>query len=190
MQMKTRTKPQPQPRIFNVVSLDPPWPESGGGKIKRGADRHYPLLPVAKIPGVILDSGVFNMAENAHMYMWATSNYLMHAGWVIEQIGFRYVACVPWIKTGKKAGLGQYFRGKAEYLLFAVKGKGFKVRTEDRYVVGLIEAARQEHSRKPDEAYDLIERRSIGPYLEMFARDVQRPGWTHWGNEAEGLSDR
>ena len=134
MQMKTRTKPQP--RIFNVVSLDPPWPESGGGKIKRGADRHYPLLPVAKIPGVILDSGVFNMAENAHMYMWATSNYLMHAGWVIEQIGFRYVACVPWIKTGKKAGLGQYFRGKAEYLLFAVKGKGFKVRTEDRYVVG------------------------------------------------------
>lgn len=168
---------------FPTISMDPPWPESGGGKIKRGADRHYPLMPVKKMPAAILGSGVYLPAVNAHLYMWATSNYLMQAGWLIDQIGFRYVACVPWVKD--RTGLGQYFRGRAEFLLFAVRGKGFAVRTEARDVQGLIEAPRGAHSAKPVEAYELIERRSHGPYLELFARrEVARPGWTHWGNEA------
>lgn len=169
---------------FPTISLDPPWPERGGGKIKRGADRHYPLLAVEKMPAVILASGVYLPAANAHMYMWATSNYLMRAGWLMSQIGFRYVACVPWIKD--RAGLGQYFRGRAEFLLFGVRGKGFEVRTDARDIQGLIEAPRGRHSAKPVEAYELIERRSRGPYLELFARrEVARDGWTHWGNEAQ-----
>ena len=176
------------PKTFTTIAIDPPWPERGGGQIKRGADKHYPLLTVPKIPEVILNSGVFRPAEDAHLYLWTTGNHLMKANSVIDALGFRYVTCVPWVKTTGNAGLGQYFRGKAEYLLFAVRGKGFNARTEDRFVVGLIEAARQEHSRKPDEAYELIEKRSRGPYLEMFARrEEPRPGWTHWGNEADGL---
>ena len=52
-----------------------------------------------------------------------------------------------------------------------------------RSTVNMIETRKREHSRKPDEQYDLIESCSPGPYLEMFAR-YGRPGWTAWGNEA------
>lgn len=43
---------------------------------------------------------------------------------------------------------------------------------------------KREHSRKPDEQYDLIEACSRGPFLELFARGT-RPGWTYWGNQAD-----
>jgi len=170
---------------FSTIYLDPPWPESGGGRVKRGADRHYPLMPVKEMPATIFGSGVYHPAPNSHMYMWATNTYLMQAGWLMEQLGFRYVTCVPWVKTQKRAGLGQYFRGKSEQLLFGVKGRGYAVRTPKKYVVGLILAPTTGHSVKPKATYDLIEARSRGPYLEMFARrNAQRPGWKFWGNEA------
>ena len=179
---------------FATIYLDPPWPEYGGtakskkfGAGKRGADRHYPLLTVKKMPGVIRGSGMFRPAADAHMYMWSTNTYLMKAGQLMEELGFRYVTCIPWVKTQKRAGLGQYFRGKSEQLLFGVRGDGYKVRTDDKYVVGLIAAPTTGHSVKPLVAYDLIEKRSCGPYVELFARDnAQRPGWQFWGDDANG----
>ena len=168
--------------------IDTPWPERGGvgwGNVKRGADRHYPVIPVKRSPEVTMGSGVYHPAPSAHLYLWTTGTYLMAAGWVMQEIGFTYKTCVPWVKTDQLAGLGQYFRTKAEYLLFGVRGSGYEVRTDDRYVVGLIEAARRRHSEKPEATYELIERRSHGPYLEMFSRlDQPRPGGAHWGNEA------
>ena len=175
-------------RTYSTICIDPPWPESGGGKSKRGADRHYPLLPVKKIPLVIQASGVFNPAPDAHLYLWVTNTHLMDGGWVMEQLGFRYITCVTWVKMGKKTGLGQYFRQKTEQLLFGVRGDGYAVRTDDRYVIGLIEAGRRGHSVKPQRAYDLIERRSKGCYLEMFARQ-QRPGWDVWGHEVQDAAE-
>lgn len=53
-----------------------------------------------------------------------------------------------------------------------------------RSQVNMIETRKREHSRKPDEQYDLIEACSPGPYLELFAR-YPRSGWTAWGNEAD-----
>jgi N6-adenosine-specific RNA methylase IME4 len=41
-----------------------------------------------------------------------------------------------------------------------------------------------EHSRKPDEQYELIEACSSGPYLELFARG-ERNGWVNWGHQAD-----
>jgi hypothetical protein len=52
-----------------------------------------------------------------------------------------------------------------------------------RSIVNMLETRKREHSRKPDEQYDLIERASPGPHLEMFAR-YRRAGWSAWGNEA------
>ncbi len=193
------------PPHFSTISLDPPWPERGGeakseafGKGRRGADQHYPVLSVEEIVDVIVESGVWRPADDCHMYMWTTGTWLLAAGYVMEQLGFKYVTCVPWVKTKCAAGLGQYFRGKVEYLLFGVRGHGYTVRTSDRFIVGLIDtsdddelmyAARRAHSQKPDETYKLIERRSRGPYLEMFSRlDAARPGWTHWGNQALGVT--
>jgi N6-adenosine-specific RNA methylase IME4 len=154
--------------------------ERGGGKIKRGADRHYPLMKTAQMPGVIYQSGVWRPAMNAHLYMWATNNFLPDALWLMKALNFTYKTNVVWVKLGK-LGLGQYFRGKHELLLFGVRGKGYEVRTDKRNLTSVIEAPRGAHSAKPLEAYHLIEQRSRGPYLEMFCRSP-RNGWISWGN--------
>lgn len=167
---------------YRCILLDPPWSEQGGGKVKRGADRHYPLVKTADLPAVIYGSGVFNPAPDAHLYMWATANHLPDALWLVGALGFRYVSNVVWLKSGP-VGLGYYFRMRHELLLFAVRGRGAAVRTESRKIPSVIEAPRGRHSEKPGAAYDLIEARSSGPRLEVFARRA-RPGWDCWGNEA------
>ena len=168
---------------FSTIVIDPPWKETGGGKIKRGADRHYKLLPHTQMPQVILNSGVFNPANDCHLYMWATANHLPHAMWLIKELGFDYKTNVVWVKEGP-IGLGQYFRMRHEHLLLATRGKGFAVRTDDRTIPSIISAKRGRHSVKPAEAYQMIERRSAGPRLDMFARQ-QRKGWTAWGDEKD-----
>jgi N6-adenosine-specific RNA methylase IME4 len=166
--------------MFPTIMMDPPWLERGAGKSKRGADKHYPLLPTKQMPAVIYGSGVFRPAENAHLYMWATVNFLPDALWLMEALNFRYVTQCVWVKD--KVGLGQYFRMQHELLLLGVRGRGPLVRTDDKSIPSVISAPRTRHSKKPEESYVLIERRSHGPYLEMFARS-ERPGWVSWGNE-------
>lgn len=115
--------------------------------------------------------------ENAHLYLWVTNNFLKDGLWVMEQLGFRYVTMLTWAKD--RIGLGQYFRGQTEQLLFGVRGRlPAQVRTQTT----LITAPRRKHSEKPDRAFEVIEAVSPGPRLEMFAR-TQRPGWDAWGNE-------
>lgn len=53
----------------------------------------------------------------------------------------------------------------------------------------MISSRKREHSRKPDELYELIEKCSKGPYLELFARGT-RPNWTQWENEVEDYSPK
>jgi N6-adenosine-specific RNA methylase IME4 len=116
-----------------------------------------------------------------------TNTYLLKGGWLLEALGFRYVNCVTWEKDTNRLGLGQYFRGQTEHMLFGVRGNGYAVRTGRKDVKGLLEvesfkAKVGRHSEKPEEAYELIESRSKGPYLEVFARSG-REGWVSWGNE-------
>ena len=184
--------------------LDPPWPEHGGGKSKRGADKHYPLVPVDQMYAVISLAPVWLPPENAHMYMWATDTYLMAAGRLMADLGFRYVRTWAWVKLkdgedpglddealegALTSGIGQYARGQHELLLFGVRGDGFALRTEARDIGSVIPACRgpraadgSRHSSKPPLVHDLVEARSRGPYLEMFARSG-RAGWQSWGNE-------
>lgn len=170
---------------YRTFLLDPPWPERGGGKIKRGADKHYALLNVKEMPRVILGSGVFTPAANAHLYMWVTNNYLPAGLWLGETLGFTYKTIVTWGK--QRISIGQYFRGKTEHMLFFTRGRGLApdVCTDSKSLSTLLENAQHDrkHSRKPVEAYELIEARSKGPRLEMFARE-QRDGWERWGFEA------
>lgn len=186
-------------KFYHTLYLDPPWPEHGGGKIKRGADRHYPLVKVKDMEGVIRGSDLWTPAQNAHCYLWVTNNYLPDGLRLMADLGFRYVTNLAWfkVKEGQEAlaeagdpttlriGLGQYFRGSHELLLFGVKGAGQdpEVYTGAKDVRGAVLAPRTKHSRKPLDFYDLIERRSHGPYIEFFARSG-RPGWDCWGNEA------
>jgi N6-adenosine-specific RNA methylase IME4 len=168
--------------IYSCILMDPPWPERGGGKIKRGADKHYPLLKCREMPRVIYQSGMWWPAEDAHLWMWSTNTYLPDALWLIEALGFRYLTNAVWTKP--RIGLGQYLRGQHELLLLATKGRGVAVRTEAKNLPSLIIQTEKKlaHSQKPEAAYSLIEQRTTGPRLEMFAR-ASREGWDSWGNQ-------
>ena len=121
--------------------------------------------------------------ENAHLYMWVANNHLPEGLRIIEHLGFRYITNLVWTKPF--FGLGRYFRGQHEICLFSVRGRGFSCRTEANNISSLIGKDFINppiHSKKPQEMYDLIEARSEGPYLELFARS-HRPGWDVWGDE-------
>lgn len=164
---------------YKTIYADPPWPEYGGGKIKRGADRHYDLMTVKDIIAL----PVAEISEdNAHLYLWATNNYLPAALEVMKSWGFTYKTIITWGKD--KFGLGQYFRGQTEHCLFGVRGNlPYKV-VEGKRQQGrtLLLAPRREHSQKPDEMRTMIEKVSYEPCIELFARQ-HVDGWDCWGNE-------
>lgn len=176
--------------LYRTILIDPPWPQHGGGRIKRGADRHYGLLKVRDIVPTILGSNSFTPADDAHLYLRTTNNHMPDAIKVVSDLGFRYVTLLTWAKPG--FGIGQYFRGQTEHLIFAVRGDGLGLMrglTPRRNISTLVSAdwsrdgrGRKVHSAKPVEFYGLVETVSPGPRLEMFARS-QRPGWDSWGDE-------
>lgn len=180
--------PDPPEHTFTTITLDPPWNERGGGKICRGAQRHYPLVKTnAEMIEVAKGSGYpALMRDDAHCWLWVTNNFLKDGIELLEAIGFRYVTNMVWVKPS--FGIGQYFRGQHELCLFGVKGKGWdacKGGRDDRArdIPSVLHAPKREHSQKPEEFFDLVEARSEGPYVELFSRSP-RDGWTAWGNEA------
>jgi N6-adenosine-specific RNA methylase IME4 len=174
---------------FRTVLADPPWRFANRtGKVApehRRLDR-YSTLPVEEI----CDLGVNGIvAEEAHMYLWVPNALVPEGLRVMDAWGFRYVSNLVWAKRRKDGGpdgrgVGFYFRNVTELILFGVRGCLRTLRPA-RSQVNMIETQKREHSRKPDEQYDLIEACSPGPYLELFARH-RRDGWTAWGDEAGG----
>lgn len=167
---------------YATVMADPPWMERGGGQIKRGADRHYPLMSTTEICRLPVRDWA---APDAHLYLWVTNNFLPDGLDVMKAWGFRYVTKVTWMKD--RAGLGQYFRGITEDCLFGVRGRLPYQLTDDGHrlqgLTGFFEAPRGEHSAKPETLRQMAERVSPGPRLEMFARRAVA-GWDLWGNQA------
>ena len=164
---------------YLTIYADPPWNESGGGKIKRGADRHYSLMKTKDIMAL----PIHEIADtNCHLYLWTTNNFLADAMKVMEAWGFRYVTTITWLKD--KIGLGQYYRGMTEHCLFGVKGRlPYKIIDGKRQqgVTGFI-APRTKHSKKPEQMRGMIEKVSYQPYIEIFAREPVN-GWDCWGDE-------
>ena len=141
---------------YKTISADPPWPEHGGGKIKRGADRHYKLMTVKEIASLPVNQ---ISEENAHLYLWVTNNYLKAGMQVMEAWGFTYKTKIDWVKADvnpdgtfklQNPGLGQYFRGADEVCLFGVKGfLPYKVSPEGKRQQGktVLVAPRGKHWR-------------------------------------------
>lgn len=181
--------------LYACNTADPPWAEYGGGG--RGAQNHYGLMSLSDIAKTIIRSPAWNPAPDAHLWVWVTDNFLLDGLSLIDQLGFRYVRTFCWVKTAETAedaelldesdlqqGIGQYARGSHEICLFSVAGKSMIPAAAMR-PKSVIFAPRQEHSRKPDKAYERwFERVSPGPRLEMFARRG-RSGWDSWGNEVD-----
>ena len=179
---------------YCTIVADPPWPEYGGGKIRRGANKHYALMSLDEIKALGEQVKAWRNPEGCHLYLWVTNNYLPAGLKVMEAWGFAYRTCITWGKTTETGtpaiGLGQYFRGASEHCLFGVYGHLPYRMTEGEVPKRgqgrtLILAPRQEHSRKPDALIDMAELVSHPPRLEMFARE-HRLGWDVWGNETGG----
>ena len=173
---------------FHTVLADPPWRfVNRTGKVApehRRLSRYETmktsdicLLPIAEV-----------IVEPAHLYMWVPNALLPEGLEVMKAWGFNYKSNIIWHKIRKDGGsdgrgVGFYFRNVTEVLLFGVRGKNARTLAPGRRQVNMMESRKREHSRKPDEQYDLIESCSRGPFLELFARGT-RPGWTYWGNQA------
>lgn len=127
--------------------------------------------------------------EPTHLYLWVPNAMLPEGLQVMQAWGFEYKSNIIWHKIRKDGGsdgrgVGFYFRNVTEILLFGVRGKKARTLAPGRSQVNMLQSRKREHSRKPDEQYELIEACSPGPFLELFARGT-RPGWTYWGNQAD-----
>lgn len=168
---------------YKVIYADPPWNERGGGKIKRGADRHYPLMKTSEIMQLPVKNLI--SSEGCHLYLWTTNNFLKDALKVVEAWGFEYITLITWQKD--KIGLGQYYRGNTEHCIFATTKKRLPYKLVDgkrcQGVTGFCEE-RTIHSKKPTKMRQMIETVSYEDRIELFARQ-QIDGWDCWGKEVE-----
>jgi N6-adenosine-specific RNA methylase IME4 len=173
---------------FGTILADPPWQfQNRTGKVapEHRRLRRYKTMSLAEICALPVANFA---AEQSHLYLWCPNALLPEGLEVLRAWGFRYKSNVVWFKVRKDGGadgrgVGFYFRNVTELLLFGVRGK-LRTLAPGRRQVNLIATRKQEHSRKPEEAYGLIESCSPGPYLELFARE-RRKGWTAWGDEAD-----
>ncbi len=174
---------------FATILADPPWQFTNRtGKV---APEHQRLarygtmtlddicaLPVADVA-----------AATAHLYLWVPNALLPDGLRVMSAWGFTYKSNIVWHKIRKDGGsdgrgVGFYFRNVTEMLLFGTRGKNARTLAAGRRQVNYLATRKREHSRKPDEIFDIIEACSPAPRLELFARGV-RAGWTAWGSQAD-----
>ncbi len=161
---------------FATLVVDPPWKYGdslpGPG---RGAAKHYDVLHVMQVA----ELPVPDLAEpNAHLWLWTTNSFMDDALWLAKYWGFTHKTILTWCKP--QIGMGRYLRNTTEHCLLSVRGKlpwQGPLNIPSHFV-----APRQQHSQKPQAAYDIIAQGSPGPRIDMFAR-AQRDGFVAWGNE-------
>jgi len=175
---------------FKTIYIDPPWhykQKLGRGKKAGHTTRGglpYPTLSFKALTSLPIDK----LADkDCMLFLWSTNAPIHDALHLIETWGFKYKTMITWAKT--HFGLGYWFRGQTEHLLFAVKGKPRSKFTAPHGATGknwstLIIAKRGAHSKKPETFYEMIEDISEPPRLELFARK-KRAGWYVWGNEVK-----
>ena len=174
---------------FGTILADPPWRfDNRTGKVAPEHRRlsRYGTLSFDEISAL----PVSDLAEDrAHCYLWVPNAMLPWGLEVLEAWGFEYKTNLIWHKIRKdggpdRRGVGFYFRNVTEIILFGIRGKNARTLDPARSQANFIATRKREHSRKPDEQYELIESCSWGPYLELFGRGT-RQNWTVWGNQAE-----
>jgi N6-adenosine-specific RNA methylase IME4 len=178
---------------YSTIVADPPWrytkeptPDAGRASNAESVYSTMDMRDVAALPVKEL------AAPNAHLYLWVTTPRLFGdrdddsftPRHILRAWGFDYITTLTWVKTGAP-GMGWYFRGDTEHLIFGVRGKcpiPPELRTSN-----VVTAARGRHSEKPAAALDLIQRVSPSPWVELFCRQP-RFGWDSWGWGYEGAA--
>jgi N6-adenosine-specific RNA methylase IME4 len=173
---------------FCTILADPPWRFSNRtGKIAPEHRRlsRYTTLSLHEIRDIPVASVA---APQAHLYLWVPNALLKEGLGVMEAWGFTYKTNIVWHKIRKDGGpdgrgVGFYFRNTTELVLFGIRGR-MRTLAPGRTQVNILRVGKREHSRKPDQLYEILESCSPSPYLELFARG-KRHGWKMWGNEVE-----
>lgn len=190
---------------YRTIVADPPWqygkfnsfsstserdtrPRTGSGKLTE-AERPlaYDTMTLEQIAALPVDA----VAESeAHLYLWTTQRYLWDAPAIARAWGFKPSCVLTWCKPPMGKGHGFAYTPSSEFILFAQRG-GLK--PLERHDSTWFKAGRPYtggrrsgmiHSGKPDAFYDLVEKVSPGPYLEMFARRARLGDWHYWGNQS------
>jgi len=155
---------------FRVIVADPPW------RYESGSSTPYPTMTVDSIKALpIRDIS----ADDAVLWLWTTNAHLRIAFEVVKAWGFDYKTLLTWVKD--RMGTGDWLRGQTEHCLLAARGKPTFLLTNQTTV---LQAARREHSRKPEEFYKLVEDLCPGSKVELFSRQA-REGWRSHGNQTE-----
>tara|TARA_B100001540_G_scaffold168334_1_gene148841 strand:- start:236 stop:853 length:618 start_codon:yes stop_codon:yes gene_type:complete len=174
---------------FGTILADPPWEfKNKTGKIapqykktsryKTLSLEDIKLLPVERVA-----------SKRSHLYLWVPNAFIKEGLEVMQSWGFQYKTNIVWRKIRKDGGsdgrgVGFYFRNVTELVLLGVRGNKVRTKKPGRTQVNFIQTRKREHSRKPDELYEIIEKCSWGPFLELFARG-RRKGWTTWGDQSK-----
>lgn len=184
--------------VYDVLVVDPPWSYgSDTGRPNRVAESHYKTIghcgkeinrtTGAGIDAIISSAPIRDWAsDNSHLYLWTTNPKLPFAFAVMSAWGFTYKTTLTWLKTAKsgephRGGMGWFFRGATEHVLFGVKG--VKPIASNMRKPNIICARPTGHSTKPDAFYDLLDAMYENEKkIDVFARRT-RPGWIAWGDE-------
>ncbi|WP_172329250.1 MT-A70 family methyltransferase [Mangrovicoccus sp. HB161399] len=174
---------------FGTVLADPPWRFANRTGKVAPEHRRLTRYPTMELKDICALPVADFLADTAHCYMWVPNALLPEGLQVLAAWGFEYKSNIVWHKVRKDGGsdgrgVGFYFRNVTELLLFGTRGSNARTLPPARSQVNMLQTRKREHSRKPDEQYELIESCSRGPYLELFGRGV-RNGWTVWGNQAD-----
>lgn len=180
----------PRGKEYGVIYADPPWKykkRETGGSLQSGAAQKYPVLSLEEICSMPVENCL--AADNAVLFLWVTAPILWEwdngvtASQIFPAWGFEYRTVISWVKLGR-LGLGHWFRGNVEFLMFGVRGKvkAFKCEQKNYFTAPTLK-----HSQKPGHARRLIEYATrnmpnADKRIELFARD-RVPGWSAWGNE-------
>ena len=171
-------KPFPNKK-YNIIYADPPWQYTeswGNGQV------NYKTLTTENITNL----PVKDITETqAHLYLWVTNPFIAEGLKICKSWGFDYKTLITWIKTYKNGqpemGMGYYFRGCTEHIVFGVKGK---MKCKNKITRNMFYAINsRNHSQKPNKTRDMIVNSSGDlPRIELFARE-QINDWDVWGNE-------
>lgn len=171
---------------YRTLVADPPWGyrDKLGGPNERGAEGHYGTMTMQELYN--LPVGMWAESDS-HLWLWTTNAFMVEAHKLAESWGFQPRTIMTWVKGRidggrliQQIGMGHFLRNSTEHIVFAARGK-LSPRNHD--VPSAFIAPRLEHSEKPAAFYDMVERMSPGPYLDVFARK-QRFNWDTFGDES------
>jgi N6-adenosine-specific RNA methylase IME4 len=138
---------------YGTIVADPPWAyaqqriltTAKRPETRPEADAQYATLGIPDIAALPVSDMA---ADDAHLYVWATNPKLHDAFHVVEAWGFEYRTLLTWRKLGT-LGMGFWFRGDTEHVLFATRGDAQKI-PPDKRLRNWFEAPKRGHSIKPD----------------------------------------